>query len=127
MRCMCSCVSVWMVPQMMSHLQLLILSSLAASFPLGETVFFHCGTSYYGVFLVNSYFSPLVLYVLGLDDVFLGPQNQIVRDGEEAVFQCVSGESSPPASITWIKNGEVVRRGRQIQVKSHFKIDLKLT
>ncbi|CAK6959735.1 titin [Scomber scombrus] len=52
---------------------------------------------------------------LGLEDVFFSPQDQTVREGESAFFQCVSGESSPPASITWLQDGKVVTRGRQIQ------------
>ncbi|XP_042277842.1 roundabout homolog 3 [Thunnus maccoyii] len=79
------CVSIWMLPQMTSHLCLLILSSLA----------------------VSSH--------LGLEDVFFSPQDQTVKDGESVFFQCVSGESSPPASITWLQDGKVVTRGRQIQ------------
>lgn len=56
------------------------------------------------------------LCVAGLEDVFFGPQDQTVRQGEGVFFQCVSGESSPPASITWLKDGTLVKRGRQIQV-----------
>nr|XP_043881548.1 peroxidasin homolog isoform X2 [Solea senegalensis]XP_043881549.1 peroxidasin homolog isoform X2 [Solea senegalensis] len=83
--CTCSCVSIWMLPQMTSHLCLLLLSSLAVSSQLG------------------------------MDNVFFSPQNQTVREGEGVFFQCVSGESSPPASISWLKDGEEVTRGRQIQ------------
>ncbi|XP_019127342.2 uncharacterized protein LOC109141459 [Larimichthys crocea] len=79
------CVSIWTLPQMTSHLCLLILSSLAVSSQLG------------------------------LEDVFFSPQDQTVREGEGVFFQCVSGESSPPASITWLKDGTLVTRGRQIQ------------
>ncbi|XP_068994405.1 uncharacterized protein [Embiotoca jacksoni] len=79
------CVSICLLPQMTSHLSLLILSSLAASSQLG------------------------------LEDVFFSPQDQTVREGQGVFFQCVSGESSPPASITWLKDGEVVKGGRQIQ------------
>ncbi|XP_044053215.1 titin [Siniperca chuatsi] len=79
------CVSIWTLPQMTSHLCLLILSSLAASSQLG------------------------------LEDVFFSPQDQTIKEGEGVFFQCVSGESSPPASITWLKDGILVTRGRQIQ------------
>ncbi|XP_018546344.2 peroxidasin homolog, partial [Lates calcarifer] len=79
------CVSIWTLPQMTSHLCLLILSSLAVSSQLG------------------------------LEDVFFSPQDQTVREGEGVFLQCVSGESSPTASITWLKDGEAVTRGRQIQ------------
>ncbi|KAF0034133.1 hypothetical protein F2P81_014199 [Scophthalmus maximus] len=51
----------------------------------------------------------------GLEGVFFGPRDQTVGEGEGVFFQCVSGESSPPASVTWLKDGEVVTRGRQIQ------------
>ncbi|XP_035513860.1 roundabout homolog 3-like, partial [Morone saxatilis] len=81
-----ACVSIWMLPQMISHLCFLILSSLAVSSQL-----------------------------LGLEDVFFSPQDQTVREGEGVFFQCVSGESSPPASVTWLKDGTLVTRGRQIQ------------
>ncbi|KAK2901793.1 uncharacterized protein [Channa argus] len=70
---------------MTSHLCLLILSSLAVSSQLG------------------------------LEDVFFSPQDETVTEGGGVFFQCVSGESSPPASITWLKGGKVVTRGRQIQ------------
>ncbi|XP_040052217.2 uncharacterized protein LOC120831123 isoform X1 [Gasterosteus aculeatus] len=78
-------VSIWTFPQMTSHLGLLILSSLAVSSELS------------------------------LEDVFFSPQDQTVREGEGVFFQCVSGESSPPASITWLKDGTPVTRGRHIQ------------
>ncbi|XP_062418509.1 roundabout homolog 1 isoform X2 [Pungitius pungitius] len=79
-------VSIWTFPQMTSHLPtLLILSSLAVSS------------------------EP------SLEDVFFSPQDQTVRAGEGVFFQCVSGESSPPASITWLKDGAPVTRGRRIQ------------
>ncbi|XP_056233073.1 uncharacterized protein LOC130170016 [Seriola aureovittata] len=78
-------ISIWMLPQMTSRLCLLILSSLAVSSQLG------------------------------LEDVFFSPQDQTVREGEGVFFQCVSGESSPPASISWLKDRKVVTRGRRIQ------------
>ncbi|XP_026176509.1 roundabout homolog 1 isoform X3 [Mastacembelus armatus] len=52
---------------------------------------------------------------LGLENVFLSPQDQTVREGEGVFFQCVSGESSPPASIKWLKDGKMATRGEQIQ------------
>ncbi|KAI3372616.1 hypothetical protein L3Q82_023080 [Scortum barcoo] len=70
---------------MTTHLSILILSSLAVSSQLG------------------------------LEDVFFSPQDQTVREGEGVFFQCVSGESSPPASIAWLKDGTPVTRGRQIE------------
>ncbi|XP_028269789.1 protein sax-3-like [Parambassis ranga] len=79
------CVSIGLLPQMTSHLCLLILSGLAVSSQLG------------------------------LEDVFFSPQDQTVREGEGVFFQCVSGESSPAANIGWLKDGKVVTRGRQIQ------------
>lgn len=53
----------------------------------------------------------------GLEDVFFSPQDQTVREGEAVFLQCVSGESSPTANITWLKDGQMVTRGRQLQVK----------
>ncbi|TNN60187.1 Hemicentin-1 [Liparis tanakae] len=79
------CVSIWTPPQMTSHLCLLILSSLAVSSELS------------------------------LEDVFFSPRDQTVSEGEGVFFQCVSGESSPPPSITWLKDGTLVSRGRHIQ------------
>lgn len=55
--------------------------------------------------------------VTGLENVFFSPQDQTVREGEGVFFQCVSGDSSPPANITWLKDGTLVTRGRQIQVR----------
>ncbi|XP_077376916.1 uncharacterized protein LOC144018545 isoform X1 [Festucalex cinctus] len=52
---------------------------------------------------------------LGLEEVFFGPRDQTVKEGEEASFRCVSGESSSPAAILWIKDGNVVTTGRQSQ------------
>ncbi|XP_028312721.1 uncharacterized protein LOC114469411 [Gouania willdenowi] len=51
----------------------------------------------------------------GLEDVFFDPQDQTVREGDGMFFQCVSGESSPPASITWFRDGNRINRGRWIQ------------
>ncbi|XP_034025483.1 hemicentin-2-like [Thalassophryne amazonica] len=51
---------------------------------------------------------------LRLEDVFFSPQDQTVMEGEGVFLQCVSGESSPPATITWLKDGNPVTRGRQI-------------
>ncbi|XP_019741002.1 myosin light chain kinase, smooth muscle [Hippocampus comes] len=51
----------------------------------------------------------------GLEEVFFGPRNQTVKEGEGASFRCVSGESSSPAAILWIKDGSVVTTGRQSQ------------
>ncbi|KAM9744597.1 uncharacterized protein ACNS7B_011743 [Menidia menidia] len=79
------CVSICLLPHMTSPLWLLILSGLA------------------------------VASLLGLEDVFFSPQDQTVREGEAVFFQCVSGEASPPASITWLKDGKVVRRGKMFQ------------
>ncbi|XP_029296203.1 hemicentin-2-like [Cottoperca gobio] len=81
----CVSVSIWTLPQMASHLYLVFLSSLAVSSKLG------------------------------LEDVFFSPQDQTVREGKGVFLQCVSGESSPPASITWLKDGTLVTRGRHIQ------------
>ncbi|CAG5925182.1 unnamed protein product [Menidia menidia] len=79
------CVSICLLPHMTSPLWLLILSGLA------------------------------VASLLGLEDVFFSPQDQTVREGEAVFFQCVSGEASPPAGITWLKDGKVVKRGKMFQ------------
>ncbi len=63
--------------------------------------------------------SYLYSVFLGLEDVFFSPQNQTVKEGEGVFLQCVSGESSPPAGITWLKDGTLVTRGRQIQVSTN--------
>ncbi|CAL9708144.1 unnamed protein product [Knipowitschia caucasica] len=52
---------------------------------------------------------------LSLDDVFFSPQDQTAHEGATVFFPCVSGESSPAASISWLKDGKPVTRGRQIQ------------
>lgn len=71
----------------------------------------------------------LILYVfkmnefecfLGLEAVFFSPQAQTVSEGEGVFLQCVSGDSSPPAHITWLKDGTLVTTGRQIQVGCVF-------
>ncbi|XP_061671989.1 tyrosine-protein kinase-like otk [Syngnathoides biaculeatus] len=51
----------------------------------------------------------------GLEEVFFSPWDQTVIEGDEASFHCVSGESSTPASILWIKDGRLVTTGRQSQ------------
>lgn len=66
------------------------------------------------------------LCVPGLENVFFSPQDQTVREGEGVFFQCVSGESSPPASITWLKDGTLVTRGRQIQVSTESALFIYL-
>ncbi|KAM4577806.1 neogenin-like [Fundulus diaphanus] len=52
---------------------------------------------------------------LGLVDFFFSPQDQTVKEGEAVFLQCVSGDSSPAANITWLKDGQTVTRGRQFQ------------
>ncbi|XP_057688183.1 neuroglian [Corythoichthys intestinalis] len=51
----------------------------------------------------------------GLEEVFFSPLDQTVKEGEEASFRCVSGESSPPAIILWMKDGTLVTTGKQSQ------------
>lgn len=64
--------------------------------------------------------SNFKLYVPGLENVFYSPQDQTVREGKGVFFQCVSGESSPPAHITWLKDGTLVQRGRQVKVRVYI-------
>lgn len=72
---------------------------------------------------INVFF---ILCTAGLENVFFSPQDQTVREGEGVFLQCVSGESSPPASITWLKDGALVTRGRQIQVNTLPPLDWSL-
>ncbi|KAL0979596.1 hypothetical protein UPYG_G00187060 [Umbra pygmaea] len=51
----------------------------------------------------------------GLDRVFFSPQSQTVMEGQAVFLQCVSGDSSPPADITWQKDNIVLTKGTQIQ------------
>lgn len=64
--------------------------------------------------------SNLKFYVPGLENVFYSPQDQTVTEGNGVFFQCVSGESSPPAHITWFKDGVLVQRGRQVKVRLYI-------
>ncbi|XP_072520598.1 protein sidekick-2 isoform X2 [Salminus brasiliensis] len=50
-----------------------------------------------------------------LENVFFNPQSQSTKEGQDVFFQCVSGDSSPPANISWLKNGKAVTKGTQIQ------------
>ncbi|KAF3851345.1 hypothetical protein F7725_013117 [Dissostichus mawsoni] len=89
------CVSIWTLPQMTSH-------SAYSSCP---ALLSHPNWS--NIIIINM--------LICLEDVFFSPQVQTVREGEGVFFQCVSGESSPPASITWLKDGTLVTKGRHIQ------------
>lgn len=51
-----------------------------------------------------------------LENVFFSPQSQSVVQGQDVFFQCVSGDSSPPAHIAWLRNSRVFTGGTQIQV-----------
>ncbi|KAL7839800.1 hypothetical protein SRHO_G00264580 [Serrasalmus rhombeus] len=50
-----------------------------------------------------------------LENIFFSPQSQSAEEGQDIFFQCVSGDSSPPAYISWLKNGRAVSKGTQIQ------------
>ncbi|KAI4900202.1 hypothetical protein NFI96_000493 [Prochilodus magdalenae] len=50
-----------------------------------------------------------------LDNIFFSPQSQSANEGQDVFFQCVSGDSSPPAHISWLKNGRALTKGTQIQ------------
>ncbi|XP_039525054.1 hemicentin-1-like isoform X2 [Pimephales promelas] len=50
-----------------------------------------------------------------LEDVFFHPQSIRTEEGHDVFLQCVSGDSSPPAQISWLKNGRVLTKGNQIQ------------
>ncbi|XP_073807729.1 uncharacterized protein isoform X2 [Danio rerio] len=50
-----------------------------------------------------------------LQDVFFHPQSMQTEEGRDVFLQCVSGDSFPPAQISWLKNGRVLTKGNQIQ------------
>ncbi|XP_048045246.1 hemicentin-1 isoform X2 [Megalobrama amblycephala] len=50
-----------------------------------------------------------------LKDVFFHPQSMTTEEGRDVFLQCVSGDSFPPAQISWLKNGRVLTKGNQIQ------------
>ncbi|XP_016397468.1 roundabout homolog 2-like [Sinocyclocheilus rhinocerous] len=50
-----------------------------------------------------------------LKDVFFHPQSMRTEEGHDVFLQCVSGDSSPPAQISWLKNGRILTEGNQIQ------------
>ncbi|XP_045562626.1 uncharacterized protein isoform X3 [Salmo salar] len=50
-----------------------------------------------------------------LEGVFFSPQSQTVSEGRAVFLQCVSGDSSPPAHITWLKDNTLFTKGAQIQ------------
>nr|XP_055056647.1 hemicentin-1 isoform X2 [Misgurnus anguillicaudatus] len=62
---------------------------------------------------------------LGLEDVFFHPQSLRTEEGQDVFFQCVSGDSSPPAQISWTKNGRVLNTGNQIQGQYGGGIQMK--
>ncbi|TRY94623.1 hypothetical protein DNTS_001878 [Danionella cerebrum] len=51
----------------------------------------------------------------GLQDVFFHPQSLRAEEGRDVFLQCVSGDSSPPAQISWTKNGRILTKGNLIQ------------
>nr|XP_046206249.1 neurofascin-like isoform X2 [Oncorhynchus gorbuscha] len=50
-----------------------------------------------------------------LEAVFFSPQSQTVSEGQTVFLQCVSGNSSPPAHITWLKDNTLFTKGTQMQ------------
>lgn len=50
--------------------------------------------------------------------MFFHPQSMTTEEGHDVFLQCVSGDSFPPAQISWLKNGRVLMKGNQIQVGS---------
>ncbi|KAG7481546.1 hypothetical protein MATL_G00068150 [Megalops atlanticus] len=50
-----------------------------------------------------------------LQSVFYSPASQVVSEGQAVFLQCVSGDSLPPAHITWEKDGWLFTKGTQIQ------------
>ncbi|XP_072561163.1 uncharacterized protein [Paramormyrops kingsleyae] len=61
----------------------------------------------------------------GMEAVFFSPKSQLVPEGDSVFLQCISGDSRPPAHITWEKDGSPVTKGNQIQGQygggSHLK------
>ncbi|KAG5261040.1 hypothetical protein AALO_G00299300 [Alosa alosa] len=55
------------------------------------------------------------IYKADLEDVFFSPLSQTAQEGQLVFLQCVSGDSSPAAHITWLKDGKPLSRGTQIQ------------
>lgn len=68
---------------------------------------------YYKLFLI------VICLFVGLEDVFFHPQSMRTEEGRDVFLQCVSGDSSPPAQISWLKNGRVLTKGNQIQVQNY--------
>lgn len=62
-----------------------------------------------------------VCLFVGLKDVFFHPQSMTTEEGRDVFLQCVSGDSFPPAQISWLKNGRVLTKGNQIQVATELK------
>ncbi|KAK6306587.1 hypothetical protein J4Q44_G00235120 [Coregonus suidteri] len=50
-----------------------------------------------------------------LEAVFFSPQSLTVSEGQAVFLQCVSGNSSPPAHVTWLKDNTLFTKGTQIQ------------
>ncbi len=72
---------------------------------------------------VNVRLSLIVICLfVGLEDVFFNPQSMRTEEGHDVFLQCVSGDSSPPAQISWLKNGRVLTQGNQIQVQNYKTI-----
>lgn len=59
--------------------------------------------------------------------MFFHPQSMRTEEGHDVFLQCVSGDSSPPAQISWLKNGRVLTKGNQIQVATELKHFYKYT
>ncbi|KAI5088213.1 roundabout-like 1-like [Silurus meridionalis] len=59
--------------------------------------------------------SSLTVSKAYLENVFFSPQSQNVNKNQDVFFQCVSGDSAPPAHILWLKNSHTFTRGTQIQ------------
>ncbi len=64
----------------------------------------------------------VICLFVGLEDVFFHPQSMRTEEGHDVFLQCVSGDSSPPAQISWLKNGRVFTKGNQIQVQNYKTI-----
>ncbi|XP_031441309.1 netrin receptor DCC-like [Clupea harengus] len=64
---------------------------------------------------LNNIKTTVSIYKADIGEVFFSPLSQTVHEGQMVFLQCVSGDSSPTAHISWLKDGRTLNRGTQIQ------------
>ena len=66
--------------------------------------------------IMKSVFMVLIFFNPDIDPVFLSPSSQSVIDKQQnpVWFQCISGNSRPPSTITWEKDGVQVTESPDI-------------